>query len=168
MIHTRKKNKEGEPPPVPALRCGLSLLALCVGGLPIQRTYNAPSQNRPPKAPSCRKNFCAPGQKRPAAEQASFRASVAHSLQIPRAFFAPADKSESVRYRRIPVLMRIIFVLRRFYGRSPMPPSSVIVSPFIYLKSPPAIWTQTRPMSFSTSPSRPAGGMRTFCRYASG
>lgn len=138
------------------------------GGFPTQRTYNAPSQNRPPKAPSCRKNFCAPQTKTPGGRTGFIPCIEGAPLAEPHAYFAFADGSGSVRYRRMPVLMRIIFVLRRFYGRSPMPPSSVIVSPFIYLKSPPAIWTQTRPMSFSTSPSRPAGGMRTFCRYASG
>lgn len=38
------------------------------------------------------------------------------------------------------------------YGRRPMPPSSVRVSPFMYLKSGPQSWTTTRPISVSTSP----------------
>lgn len=38
------------------------------------------------------------------------------------------------------------------YGRWPMPPSSVRVSPFIYLKSGEASCTQTRPISSSASP----------------
>lgn len=38
------------------------------------------------------------------------------------------------------------------YGRWPIPPSSVRVSPFMYLKSGPQSWTTTRPISVSTSP----------------
>ncbi len=38
------------------------------------------------------------------------------------------------------------------YGRSPMPPSRVRVSPVRYLKSGEASWTQTRPISSSESP----------------
>ena len=39
-----------------------------------------------------------------------------------------------------------------FYGLWPMPPSSVRVSPDIYLKSGMASWTQTRPISVSELP----------------
>lgn len=39
-----------------------------------------------------------------------------------------------------------------FYGLWPMPPSSVRVSPDIYLKSGMASWTQTRPISVSALP----------------
>ena len=39
-----------------------------------------------------------------------------------------------------------------FYGLWPMPPSSVKVSPDIYLKSGMASWTQTRPISVSALP----------------
>ena len=38
------------------------------------------------------------------------------------------------------------------YGRWPMPPSSVMVSPLMYLKSGPHSCTTTRPISASTSP----------------
>ena len=50
----------------------------------------------------------------------------------------------------------------RSYGRNPMPPSSVMVSPLIYLKSGDASCTQARPISFSTSPKCPIGGIFTF------
>ena len=39
-----------------------------------------------------------------------------------------------------------------FYGLWPMPPSSVRVSPDIYLKSGMASWTQTLPISVSALP----------------
>lgn len=160
MIHFRKKTRRGKPPPAPALRCGLPSPA----GTPPQRPLAGSSA----KSTVLPEEFLRARTKTPGGRTGFIPRIGGAQLAEPHAYFAPADKSSPIRYRRIPVLMRIIFVLRRFYGRSPMPPSSVIVSPFIYLKSPPAIWTQTRPMSFSTSPSRPAGGMRTFCRYASG
>ena len=45
------------------------------------------------------------------------------------------------------------------YGRCPSPPSSVRVSPVIYLKSGDASCTHTRPISSSASPKCPAGGV---------
>ena len=45
------------------------------------------------------------------------------------------------------------------YGRCPSPPSSVRVSPVIYLKSGDASCTHTRPISSSASPKWPAGGV---------
>lgn len=54
------------------------------------------------------------------------------------------------------------------YGRWPRPPSSVTVSPLMYLKSGPQSCTTTRPISRSTSPKWPAGGVCTFFSYASG
>lgn len=56
----------------------------------------------------------------------------------------------------------------RSYGRNPMPSSSVMVSPLIYLKSGDASCTQARPISFSTSPKCPIGGIFTFALNASG
>ena len=54
------------------------------------------------------------------------------------------------------------------YGLNPIPPSRVIVSPLMYLKSGEASCTQTRPISFSTSPKCPIGGVFTFALNASG
>lgn len=54
------------------------------------------------------------------------------------------------------------------YGRCPSPPSSVRVSPVIYLKSGDASCTHTRPISSSASPKCPAGGVWTFLSNASG
>ena len=44
------------------------------------------------------------------------------------------------------------WVVNRLYGRSPMPPSSVIVSPLMNLKSGEDSCTQARPISVSTLP----------------
>ena len=55
-----------------------------------------------------------------------------------------------------------------YYGLKPSPPSSVIVSPVIYLKSGEANWTQTLPISSSLSPKCPHGGVFTFALNASG
>ena len=44
------------------------------------------------------------------------------------------------------------WVVNRLYGRSPMPPSSVMVSPLINLKSGEDSCTQARPISVSTLP----------------
>ena len=60
------------------------------------------------------------------------------------------------------------FLLVSNYGRNPIPPSSVNVSPLIYLKSGDASCTHTRPISFSVSPKCPAGGIFTFSLKASG
>ena len=54
------------------------------------------------------------------------------------------------------------------YGLWPKAPSSVRVSPLIYLKSGEASCTHTRPISFSTSPKCPIGGVFTFALNASG
>ena len=54
------------------------------------------------------------------------------------------------------------------YGLWPKAPSSVSVSPLIYLKSGEASCTHTRPISFSTSPKCPIGGVFTFALNASG
>lgn len=48
------------------------------------------------------------------------------------------------------------------YGRSPRPPSRVMVSPVMNLKSGEANCTHTRPISSSASPRCPMGGMCTF------
>ena len=45
-----------------------------------------------------------------------------------------------------------VFCFKRDYGRKPMPPSKVMVSPFMYFKSGDTRATQARPMSSSGSP----------------
>ena len=63
-----------------------------------------------------------------------------------RAKITPARtiRQAGVRYARKQMMS--------FYGLWPMPPSSVRVSPDIYLKSGMASWTQTRPISVSALP----------------
>ena len=65
-------------------------------------------------------------------------------VAVPLSTPACTIRQAGVRYARKQMMS--------FYGLWPMPPSSVRVSPDIYLKSGMASWTQTRPISVSALP----------------
>ena len=73
-------------------------------------------------------------------------------------FYAPGDLTVTIKETPTIVQQGKKTVLDRglvwggLYGRCPMPPSSVKVSPDMNLKSGLASWTQTRPISVSAFP----------------